>query len=156
MSENKAGADDRIYLEDFVVGQKRRSRTYTVTLEEIREFASRYDPQPFHLDEEAGRNSMFGGLVASGWHTAAITMRLIVDSQDKREGGTIGAGVEISWLKPTRPGDTLWAESEVIEVTPSHSRPDRGIVTSRTVTYNQDNEPVQILQSRAVAPRRPG
>jgi len=122
----------------------------------ITAFAAQFDPQPFHLHPDAARSSLFGGLVASGWHTAALTMRLLVDGGAPIAGGVVGAGVELSWPRPVRPGDVLTVQSEVLEVKPSASRPDRGIVTLRSQTLNQDGEPVQILTSRLVVPRRPG
>lgn len=122
----------------------------------ITAFAAQFDPQPFHLHPDAARSSLFGGLVASGWHTAALTMRLLVDGGAPIAGGVVGAGVELSWPRPVRPGDVLTVQSEVLEVRPSASRPDRGIITLRSQTLNQDGEPVQILTSRLVVPRRPG
>ncbi len=115
------------FLEDFAVGQRFTSGSVGVSAAEIKAFAAQFDPQPFHLDEEAARSTFFGGLVASGWHTAALTMRLIVDSDLKIAGGSIGAGAElIKWPRPVRPGDTLHAVSEVLEIRPSKSRPNRG------------------------------
>jgi acyl dehydratase len=116
-------------------------------------FARQYDPQPFHMDDESAKKSFFGGLVASGWHTAAITMRLLVLSTPIL-GGLIGTGGEITWPRPTRPGDTLHVETEVTENRPSRSHPDRGMVTVRSVTFNQEGQPVQILVSRLVVPKR--
>lgn len=144
-----------IYLEDIAVGQRFVSGTHTVDADQIRAFAAEFDPQPFHLDEHAARSSFFGGLVASGWHTAAITMRLIVEGAIPMAGGIIGAGAEIRWPAPTRPGDVLQVHSEVIEVTPSRSRPDRGIVSVRSETRNAHGDVVQILVARLVALRRP-
>jgi acyl dehydratase len=122
---------------------------------QIKAFAGQFDPQPFHLDNEAAQGSFFGGLVASGWHTAAITMRLLVDGAAPIAGGVIGAGGEIQWPRPTRPGDILRVESEVLEVKPSRSRPDRGIVTLRSETLNQEDQAVQVLTAKLVVPRRP-
>ena len=133
------------YFEDYAVGQKFGSGTVEVTAERIKSFAREFDPQPFHTDEEAARHTFFGGLVASGWHTAAMTMRLFVESDITPEGGSIGAGgSDLSWPQPTRPGDVLRVESEVLELRPSKSRPDIGIMKVKLTTYNQANEVVQI------------
>jgi acyl dehydratase len=143
------------YFEDFHVGQKFGSGTVTVTAEKIKTFAREFDPQPFHVDEEAARNTFFGGLVASGWHTAAMTMRLFVDSDIKPAGGSIGAGgSDLSWPRPVRPGDVLRVESEVVELRPSRSRPEIGIMKVRLTTYNQANEPVQLATPTMIVPRR--
>jgi acyl dehydratase len=146
----------RLYLDDIHVGQRFTSRAHAVDKAQIKTFARQFDPQPFHLDDEAAKGTMFAGLVASGWHTAAITMRLLVDGGVPIAGGLIGAGGEISWPRPMRPGDILHVESVVLEVTPSRSRPDRGIVTIRSETRNQRDEIVQILVAKLVVPRRPG
>ncbi len=148
-------AKPRLYLEDLRVGQRFTSGTHAVDESQIRAFATEFDPQPFHLDEQAARASLFGGLAASGWHTAAITMRLLVTSGLPLAGGVVGAGGEIGWPKPTRPGDTLRVESEVLEIRPSRSRPERGMVTVRSDTRNQRDEVVQTLIARLVVPRRP-
>ena len=122
----------------------------------IKTFAKAFDPQPFHLDETAARATMFGGLAASGWHTAALTMQLLVNDGPPLAGGIVGAGMdELRWPKPVRPGDTLRIESEVLEVRPSRSRPDQGVVKMRTTTLNQNGEPVQILVANLIVPRRP-
>jgi acyl dehydratase len=144
------------YLEDLAVGQTFRSGTVAVEPGEIREFATAYDPQPFHLDEQAAVVSIFGGLVASGWHTAALTMRLLVEGELKVAGGLVGAGVEsIRWPRPVCPGDTLRVESEVLEVCPSASRPDRGVVRVRSTTFNQEGLPVMEQVATLIVPRRP-
>jgi len=143
-----------LFLEDLSVGQRFVSGTYELTADEIMAFAAKYDPQPFHLDEEAARTTFFGGLAASGWHTAAITMRLMVGSGIRIEGGLIGAGVEMSWPRPTRPGDVLQVETEILELVPLRSRPDRGIAIVRNVTRNQKGEIVQDLKARMIVPRR--
>ncbi|MFL5031716.1 MAG: MaoC family dehydratase [Xanthobacteraceae bacterium] len=144
------------YLEDFAAGQTYGSGRATVDAERIKAFAAEFDPQPFHLDEEAAAGTMFRGLAASGWHTAAITMRLLVESELKPAGGIIGIGFdEFRWPRPVRPGDELRVESEVLEVRPSKSRPDQGLIKVRTTTLNQHNEPVQIMISNLVVPRRP-
>ena len=133
------------YLEDFSPGQKFGSGKLRVERERITSFAAEFDPQPFHLDEQAAENSLFKGLAASGWHTAALTMRLLVESELKPAGGIIGAGFdEFRWPRPVRPGDELHLESEVLEVRASKSRPDQGVIKVRTTTLNQDGEPVQV------------
>lgn len=144
-----------LYLDDLHVGQQFISGSYAVDEAQITAFASQFDPQPFHLDDALAKGTLFAGLAASGWHTAAITMRLLVDGGAPIAGGIIGAGGEVSWPKPTRPGDTLHVESEVVQVTPSRSRPDRGIVTVRSETHNQRGEVVQTLTAKLVVPRRP-
>lgn len=144
-----------LYLDDLRVEQRFASGSYALDEEEIKAFAAAFDPQAFHLDGEAARETLFGGLAASGWHTAAITMRLQVDGGLPIAGGIVGAGGEISWPKPTRPGDILHVESELVEITPSRSRPDRGIVTIRSETLNQRGEVVQILRAKLLVHRRP-
>jgi acyl dehydratase len=146
--------DGGIYLDDLHVGQRFTSATHAVDAVQIKAFARQFDPQPFHLDEEAAKGSMFAGLVASGWHTAAITMRLLVESGLPIAGGLVGIGGEMNWPRPTRPGDVLSVVSEIIEVTPSRSRPDRGVVRLRSETRNQRDEVVQILDAKLLVPRR--
>ncbi len=144
------------YLEDFAVGQTFGSGRLRVEKARIKTFAAEFDPQPFHLDEEAARGSIFGGLAASGWHTAAMTMRLLVESELKPAGGIIGAGFdEFRWPRPVRPGDELYVESEILEVRPSKSRPEQGLIKVRTATKNQNGEPVQVSIGNLVVPRRP-
>jgi acyl dehydratase len=144
------------YLEDFAVGQKFASGKLKVEEARVKSFAAEFDPQPFHLDEEAARGSIFRGLAASGWHTAAMTMRLLVESEVKPAGGIVGAGFdEFRWPRPVRPGDELSIEAEVLEVRPSKSRPDQGMIKLRTTTLNQNGEPVQISVGNLVVPRRP-
>lgn len=147
---------NELHLEDFAVGQRYTSGTRAITADEIKAFAASFDPQPFHTDAAAAEHSFFRGLAASGWHTAAITMSLLVKSGMPIAGGLIGAGGEIEWPKAVRPGDVLQVESEVLAVTPSRSRPERGMITVRTVTTNQKGEPVQVLTSRMLVWRRPG
>jgi acyl dehydratase len=145
-----------LYLEDLAVGQKFGSPTVTVDVERIKSFAGEFDPQPFHLDETAAKATFFAGLAASGWHTAALTMRLLVDSEFKPAGGIIGAGVEeLRWPRPTRPGDVLRVESEILEIRPSKSRPEIGLIKIRNTTLNQNGEPVQIFVANLLIPRRP-
>jgi acyl dehydratase len=150
------GGDGRLYLEDLRVGQRFVSGSHTIDKEQIKVFAGQFDPQTFHLDEAAAKTTLFGGLVASGWHTAAITMRLLVDGGAPIAGGIIGTGGEIRWPRPTRPGDVLIVESEVLEIAPSHSKPDRGTVTLRSETRNQRGEIVQILTAKLVVQCRAG
>ena len=143
------------FLEDFAAGQKFGSRRVRVEAERVKRFAAEFDPQPFHLDEEAARASFFGGLAASGWHTAAMTMRLLVESELDPAGGIIGAGFdEFRWPRPVRPGDELHLEIEVLEVRPSRSRPQQGLVKLRTTTLNQHGEAVQVSVGNLVVPRR--
>src|SRR3954467_1741223 len=147
---------DVMYLEDFAAGQVFRSPTYAVTEAEILAYARQYDPQPFHLDAEAAKATLFGGLAASGWHTASMTMRLIVASEFRPAWGVIGGRMEsVEWPRPVRPGDVLRVESEVLEVKPSRSKPDRGIVRLRSTTLNQDDQPVMIQVATLIVPRRP-
>ena len=153
MSHQPARTEDH-YLDDLSVGQRFVSGSHTIDEAQIKTFARQFDPQPFHVDDAKAKGTMFAGLAASGWHTAAITMRLMVDGGAPIAGGIIGAGGEISWPQPTRPGDTLCVVSEVMAVTPSRSRPDRGIVTVRSETRNQRDEVVQILVAKLVVPRR--
>ncbi|HEX4024222.1 MAG TPA: MaoC family dehydratase [Steroidobacteraceae bacterium] len=136
------------------IGQRFRTGTHTVTEEEIKVFAAQFDPQPFHLDHAAADASLFGGLVASGWHTAAITMRLLVDSGPVLAGGTVGLGADISWLHPVRPGDVLHVEGELLDMAPSRSRPERTRVTMRSETCNQRGTVVQVSIARMLVPRQ--
>jgi len=136
-----------VTLDDLAVGDRYLSRELPLDSAQIKDFARDFDPQPFHLDEAAATQSFFGGLAASGWHTAAMTMRLMVESVPIANG-LIGAGVEISWPQPTRPGDVLHVESAIIDIARSKSKPDRGIVTLQTDTFNQNGEQVQKLVSK--------
>ncbi len=147
--------DGPLYLEDLHEGQRFVSASRAVTAEEIKAFAAQFDPQPFHLDEAAGASSFFGGLVASGWHTAALTMRLLVEGGLPLAGGVIGAGGTLSWPRPTRPGDVLRVECVIEKITPSRSRPDRGMLTVRMETKNQDDETAQLFVVNVIAFRRP-
>jgi acyl dehydratase len=145
-----------LYLDDIAQGQ-RFNGTTRIRIEDdrIKTFAAEFDPQPFHLDEGAAAASVFRGLAASGWHTAAVTMRLLVEGEFKPAGGIVGAGFdELRWPRPLRPGDELRVESEVLEVRPSKSRPDQGLVKLRTTTLNQDGEVVQISVGNVLVPRR--
>jgi acyl dehydratase len=143
------------YLEDFAVGQTFGSGRVRVDKERIKRFAAEFDPQPFHLDEDAARDTIFQGLVASGGYTAALTMRLMVESDLKPAGGIIGAGFEgLHWPLPVRPGDELRIESEVLEVRQSKSCPNRGLVKVRTTTRNQNGAAVQVFLANLIVPRR--
>ena len=144
-----------LYLDDLAVGRKFATRSTTLTLEGCKAFAAEFDPQPFHLDEAAGQRSVFGRLAASGWYTAALTMRLLVEGELTIAGGLIGLGGEITWPRPTYPGDTLRVETEILAIRVSESKPDRGIVTARNQTLNQHGEPVQIIVVKMLVPRRP-
>ena len=145
----------RRYLEDFAVGQTFGSGRLRVDKEQIKAFAAEFDPQPFHLDEDAARDTIFRGLAASGWHTAALTMRLLVESEIEPAGGVVGAGFdEFRWPRPVRPGDELHIESEVLEVRPSRSRSNQGVIKVRTTTLNQDDEAVQVQIANLIVPRR--
>lgn len=143
-----------LYLDELSVGQTFQSGSRTISADDIKRFAAEFDPQPFHLDEAAAAQSFFKGLAASGWHTAAVTMRLIVDSVNLA-GGVIGAGGTLTWPRPTRPGDTLQVTSTIVEITPSRSKPDRGMVKLRIETRNQRGEVVQDLAPTLLVHRRP-
>jgi len=147
-------ASSGLFLDDLYVGQRFSSRSHTIDEAQIKAFAAQFDPQPFHLDEEAAKATLFGGLAASGWHTAAITTKLLVDSGLPLAAGIIGSGGELTWPRPTRPGDTLTVFSEVEEVTPSRLRPDRGMVRVRSETKNQNGEVVQVLIAKLVVSKR--
>ena len=144
------------YLEEFAAGQKYGGDArLRVEVERVKSFAAEFDPQPFHLDENAAGASMFKGLAASGWHTAAMTMHLLVASDLKPAGGIIGAGFdELRWPLPVRPGDELRVESEILEVRPLKSRADRGVVKVKTTTLNQRGEAVQVSVGNLFVPRR--
>jgi acyl dehydratase len=145
----------KYFFEDFAVGQVFATGKLQVDTDQIKSFAKEFDPQPYHLDEEAAQKSPFRGLAASGWHTAALTMRLLVDGDFKPAGGILGVGFDaLSWPKPVRPGDELHAKSEILEVRPSKSRPDRGTIRVRTTTYNQNDELVQEFTGNLLVPRR--
>lgn len=142
------------YLDDLHVGQRFVSRTHQIDAAQIQTFAREFDPQPFHLDPAAAQGTIFKGLVASGWHTASITMRLLVESGLSISGGLVGAAAELSWPKPTRPDSILHVETEIVDLKSSRSRPDRGIATIRCETRNQLGEIVQVLTAKVVVPRR--
>jgi acyl dehydratase len=144
-----------LYLEDLQVGQKFVSGTHRIDEARIKEFAAEFDPQPFHLDEAAAKASVFGGLAASGWHTAAVAMRLLVDGGLPLGNGIIGLGGDLAWPKPTRPGDTLHVESEILEIVPSRSKPNQAIVKVVSITLNQDGERVHSFTSKCLVFKRP-
>ncbi|MDM0110177.1 MaoC family dehydratase [Variovorax sp. J22R24] len=143
-----------LFFDDLHIGDQFRSGTHELKAEDIKRFASKFDPQPFHLDDEAARATIFGGLAASGWHTAAITMRLLVTGGPRLANGIIGAGGEVEWKTPARPGDVLHVESEIVELIPSRSRLDRGVAVLRSKTLNQRGEVVQITTAKLMATRR--
>ena len=144
-----------LYLEDLHVGDRFGSDSVQVTEESIIAFAREFDPQPFHLDPAAAERSVFKELVASGWHTAAMSMKLFVTGKLKLAGGSVGLGVdELRWPRPVKPGDTLRLETEILEVRPSKSKPDRGIIRIRNVTTNQEGEVVQTLAASVLVRRR--
>ncbi|KRD18317.1 dehydratase [Acidovorax sp. Root267] len=144
-----------VYLDDLAVGDLFKSGEHAMDEAQITAFAAQFDPQPFHLDDTAARATLFGGLAASGWHTASVTMRLQVTTGLPIAGGIIGAGVELSWPRPTRATDVLHVVSEVLEIQPSKSKPDRGMVTVRSETRNQHGDVLQLSTVRIVVPRRP-
>ena len=141
-------------LDELLVGQRFASSSITLTAEAISAFAREFDPQPFHISEESARQTFFGRLAASGWHTAALTMRLNVEGGLPIAGGLIGAGGDIAWPTALHAGDTIHVESEVVAVTPSRSRPDRGIVTIVSRTLNQDGAAVQVATMKLLVFRR--
>lgn len=145
------------YLEDFHVGDRFDLGTYTFTREEIIEFATKFDPQPIHVDEDAARRSPFGGLIASGWHTSSAAMRLIVERFLRDSPGSIGSpgADELRWLEPVRPGDTVALEVEVVDVKPSEKRPDRGSIRLRYTLTNQRGTIVMRMIGIGIFLRRP-
>lgn len=143
------------FFEEFAVGQTFRSGTLTIDAATIKRFAAEFDPQPFHLDEAAADRSIFAGLAASGWHTAALTMRLCVGSDFRPAGGILGIGGELQWLKPVRPGDELRVAIEIIDARESRSRPAQGVVKVKIATLNQRGETVQTFSPTLFVDRRP-
>ena len=144
-----------IFLEDLVVGQRFTAGPINVTAAAIKGFAAEYDPQPFHLDEEAAAtHPVFGGLAASGWHTAAMAMKMTVQALGHFGWGVVGGGGDLQWVRPVRPGDTLRLSAEVLEIAPSKSKPDRGSVLVRNAVLNQRDEEVQVFTVRLLVPRR--
>ncbi len=144
-----------LYLEDIQVGQRFAAGPLTVGEADIKRFAGEFDPQPFHVDEEAAKATLFRGLAASGWHTATLTMRMLVDGGLPIATGVIGVGGDIAWPNPVRPGDTLEVESEVLDITRSRSKPNQAVVTVRSTTINQTGTTVQILTAKLIAFARP-
>jgi acyl dehydratase len=144
-----------LFLEDLHVGQRFVSGTHKMDEARIKEFAREFDPQQFHLDDAAAKTSVFGGLAASGWHTAAVAMRLLVDGGLPLGNGIIGLGGDLAWPKPTRPGDTLHVESEILEIVPSRSKPNQAIVKVRSTTLNQHGEAVHSFTSKCLVFKRP-
>jgi acyl dehydratase len=145
----------QLYLEDLHVGQRFISGTYRITEDQIRAFALEFDPQPFHLDEVKANASIFAGLAASGWHTAAVAMRLLVTGGLPLGNGIIGLGGDLAWPRPTRPGDTLHVESEVMEIVPSRSKPNQAVVKVRSTTMNQQGEAVHVFTGKVLVFKRP-
>ncbi len=145
------------YLEDMKIGQKSSFGSYRVTREEVIDFARKFDPQPFHLDDEAAAKTHFGRLSASGWHTAAMTMAMLVENLTKEKQAGLGSpGLdELRWLKPVYPGDTLRVETELTDVRPSRSRPEMGSIHSDLTVFNQDNVPVMTMKSIGLVATRP-
>jgi acyl dehydratase len=146
--------DAGLYLDDLQIGQRFQSGTYAIEEAQIKAFAAEFDPQPFHLDESAAQSSIFKELAASGWHTAAIAMRLLVDGGLPFAHGIVGLGGEVAWPRPTRPDDILHVESEIVEITPSRSKPHQGIVTVRVAMFNQNGEAVYLLTAKLLVLRR--
>jgi acyl dehydratase len=144
----------RLYLEDLFVGQRFESQPHALDAAAIKAFAAQFDPQPFHLDEEAAKASLFGGLAASGWHTAALTMRMLVESVPLADG-LVGAELQLAWPRPTRPGMTLRLTSEVIDIVPSRSKPNMAIVTMRNETRDQDGNLLQLFTVKMPVFKRP-
>src|SRR5262245_16547868 len=145
----------QLYLEDLHVGQRFVSGTYRITEDQIRAFALEFDPQPFHLDEAKAKASIFAGLAASGWHTAAVAMRLLVTGGLPLGNGIIGLGGDLTWPNPTRPGDTLHVESEIVEITPSRSKPNQAVVKVKSTTLNQEGKAVYVFTGKVLVFKRP-
>jgi acyl dehydratase len=146
---------EQLYLEDLSVGQRFTPGTYVMEAARVKEFAAEFDPQPFHLDETAAQASIFKGLAASGWQTAAIAMRLLVTGGLPLANGIIGLGGEITWPRPTRPGDSLHVDSEILDITPSRSKPNQAVVSVRSTMLNQNDEPVYVLSAKLLVFKRP-
>lgn len=144
-----------LYLEDLFVGQRFTSGTYTMDEDRIKAFATEFDPQPFHLDQAAAQATVFGRLAASGWHTAAVAMRLLVAGGLPLANGIIGLGGDLAWPNPTRPGDTLHVESEVVEITPSRSKPNQAVVKVKSTALNQEGILVYVFTAKVLVFKRP-
>ena len=145
---------EQLYLEDLAIGQRFTSESYALEASRIKEFAEEFDPQPFHIDESAAEASVFKGLAASGWHTAAVAMRLLVTGGLPFANGLVGIGGEVAWPRPTRPGDILHVESEIVEITPFRSKPHQGIVTVHSTMFNQHGEAVYLLTAKLLVLKR--
>lgn len=144
------------YMEDLAVGQRFSAGPLDVTAEDITAYAKKYDPQDFHTDPARAKNTVFGELIASGWHTASLTMRLIIEASPPMKGGMIGRSVErMNWPKPVKPGDKLYFEGEILDLRASNSNPDRGIMRVKNTTFNQNREPVLEMETVVFVPRRP-
>ena len=154
-SSRESAPQRNLYLEDLFVGQRFTSAAHRMDEEQIKTFAMEFDPQPFHLDEAAAQNTIFRGLSASGWHTAAVAMRLLVTGGLPLGNGIIGLGGDLAWPNPTRPGDTLHVESEILDVNPSRSKPDRAVVKVKSTALNQEGVPVYIFTSKVLVFKRP-
>jgi acyl dehydratase len=152
--DQEIGRPTTLYLEDLHVGQQFTSGVYDIDENGIKAFAAEFDPQPFHLDEAVAQTSIFRGMSASGWHTAAITMRLLVTGGLPLANGIIGLGGDLEWQKPTRPGDTLRVESEILEILPSRSKPNQAVVKVRSTTLNQNGEPVYVFTAKVLVFKR--
>jgi len=148
------GMKRKLYLEDLSVGDRFQSGEHAMDAAQIKAFALQFDPQPFHTDEEAAKHTFFGGLAASGWHTAAVTMKLLVESGIPLAEGVIGSGGELQWPKPTRPGDVLHVVSEVMDITASRSKPGRSMVTMQCRTLNQRGEVLQYFSPKLLVHAR--
>jgi acyl dehydratase len=154
MDSSERSGGGGFYFEELQVGQRFETGSHLIDEQQIIDFAAQFDPQPFHLDPAAAQETVFGGLAASGWHTAAITMRLMVKSGLAIAGGLVGAAAEIAWPNPTRPGAILKVESEILELRASRSRTDRGVATIKSQTRNQHGETLQVLVAKIIVPRR--
>ena len=144
-----------LYLEDLSVGQRFESAPHRLDAEQIKKFSAEFDPQPFHLSEEGAEGSLFGSLAASGWHTAALTMRMLVESIPLTDG-LVGAELQLSWPRPTRPDSILRVVSEIVDITPSRSKPNMAIVTVRNETRDQHDQVLQIFTVKMPVFKRPG
>ena len=149
------GGPTTLYLEDLQVGQRFTSGLHHMDENGIKAFAAEFDPQSFHLDEAVAQTSIFRGLSASGWHTAAVTMRLLVTGGLPLANGIIGLGGELAWPRPTRPGDMLRVESQILEILPSRSKPNQGVVKVQSTTLNQHGEAVYVFTAKVLVFKRP-
>lgn len=154
MTHNPQAPSQPLYLEDLHVGQCFASPPHRIDEEQIKRFAAEFDPQPFHLSHEGAEGTLFGSLAASGWHTAALTMRMLVEAVPLADG-LVGAELQINWPKPTRPGMELRVFSEVVDIKPSRSKPNMAMVTMRNETRDQDGDPVQVFTVKMPVFNRP-